>query len=155
MNGSNLPRWVREGTIVDAKEPMTLNIRQRDIDEALPEVGDGCVIARCALRAFDAKDVFVFRGTAYVQLDEGGTIERFTIPTKMRRDVVVPLDDRRFADIVPGRYDLVPPSGSERLGEAVKRRKRLRENREAGLSLPAIPRPRQERKMVGRIRSAR
>lgn len=154
MGSSNLPKWIRDGTVVDATQAVTLNIRQRDIEGALPEVGDGCVIARCALRAFDAREVFVFRGTAYVQLDEGGVVERFTIPPNMQREVVFPLDERRYADIKTGRYELVPPSGSKRMGEAAKRKKRRREEREAGMLPPPVPRPYHPRKMVGRIRSA-
>lgn len=150
----SLPQWVNAGTVVDATRAATLNIRERDIATAVPNKGDECVAARCALRALDAVHVYFYRGTAYVQLDNDGPVERFVVSAAMRRDVIVPLDAGHPDRIKSGRYDLVPPTGSARLGQAVKRRTALRIRREQGDAPPPTRREYRARPMVGRIRSA-
>lgn len=149
-----LPAWVITGTVGDAPRDCTLNIREDHKHSAVPNKGDECVAAQCALRSLGAVHVYFYRTTAYVQFDHGGPVWRFVVSAALLRDVIKPLDAGRPEDIVPGLYDLLAPTASQRLGAAVKRRTALRIRREQGQAPPAKRRKYKARPMVGRMRSA-
>ena len=112
------PDWMTYREVVDADRPVTLNIRQHDIDEGKALDPENCIAARCILRALDASYVWVYRSKAYVVWDDGQPIQRYQNSKALESKVIKVLDDpnRPNTDIKPGLYDLLPPTAAQALG---------------------------------------
>lgn len=112
------PDWMLGYPTQDAKRRVTLNIRQRDIDDATSLDPEACIAALCTLRALDAIHVWVYRSKCYVQWDDGGPILRYQNSRALIENVIKVLDDPHLsnADIKPGLYDLLPPTPAQALG---------------------------------------
>ena len=122
------------GEIKDAKSPITIFINQRDIDKGRPSSPMKCTAAQCLQRAIGSKKVAMFNSTAYVQMPAENSITRFIVPALLKEKVVVPQDTG--GEPVSGVYTLRPPIKTQRLGEASKRRTKLRDLRKAVLAPP-------------------
>jgi len=110
------PAWAYGMDLVDATDPITINIRQHHIDDAVAGKGDKCVAARCIRHTLEACSVYIYRSKAYIALDQTGPALRYQLPSKMVRDVIVHLDNSEPQKIVPGIYTLMPPPPGQRLG---------------------------------------
>jgi hypothetical protein len=112
------PDWMMGKVVKDATRPVTINIRQHHIDEAVGLKGDQCVAARCTLQALDASHVWFYRSKAYVEWDDSGVILRYQNSDSLIRKVIQILDDpkRKNSEIQPGLYNLNPPPPTQALG---------------------------------------
>jgi hypothetical protein len=144
------PSWLQKVEKVDATKPCTLNVLPKDIEGARPENGAKCVAARCVKRALGAKHVYFYRTTAYILFGDGRPVERFVTSGALLRNVIHPLDTGKLGRIKPGRYDLLPPPESYRLGKAVENRT----SRTLAGQTTLVRRKYKARRMLGRIRSA-
>ncbi len=142
------PSWMLGKTVEDAIRGVTINIRQRHIDDAVSLNGEQCVAARCVLQSLDASHVWFYRSKAYVEWDDSAVILRYQNSASLMRNVIEILDDplRDKSEIKPGLYDLLPPAPAQRLG--VNRHPRSDDKREPHDSHAA-------HRIVGRIAAAR
>ena len=142
------PDWMLGKVVKDATRPVTINIRQHHIDEAVSLRGDQCVAARCTLQALDASHVWFYRSKAYVEWDDSGVILRYQNSDALVRNVIMILDDpqRDNAGIKPGLYNLTPPPPTQALG--VDRRPKPDSEKRG-------PRPNKTHRVTGRITAAK
>jgi hypothetical protein len=112
------PQWMREREVQDAQRPVTINIRQKHINDAVALNGAECVAGRCTLQALDAAYVWFYRSKAYVAWDDNGPILRYQNSQPLIKKVIEILDDpkRPNSEIKPGLYDLRAPTGAQKLG---------------------------------------
>lgn len=112
------PYWMTGKTIEDAREGVTINIRQEHIDGAEALNGEKCVAGRCTLQALGATAVWFYRSKAYVAWDDDSPILRYQNSARLIRKVIEVLDDpkRSNTEIEPGLYQLLPPPPGQRLG---------------------------------------
>lgn len=115
---STSPHWLTGKIRQDATEQVSINIRQKDIDTAIPGDGENCVAAQCVLRAMDAAHVYFYKSTIYVQWDDKDVVLRYKASEGLLKRVIRILDDpaRDNSEIQPGVYNLNPPQGQQKLG---------------------------------------
>jgi hypothetical protein len=142
---------------IPAPRGIDVNVRQRDIDAAIPQSGNECVFAQCALRALDAVDVHFYRTVAYVQFDEGQPYWKLEIRehSPAFTDVIEPLDRGDFASIRPGIYRLEKPRAGK-LWNKLDNDKRHARRAAQRAGEREVARPWHETKphVVGRLRTA-
>ena len=124
------------GEIRDAVTGLGIFINPKDIQRGKAGNPMHCTTAQCINRAIDSDNarVAVFLHTAYVQVPGVAHVRRYTVPTNLRKHVIIPQDEG--TEIMPGDYLLKAPSQSQRLGQASERRERLRKLREEGKEPP-------------------
>lgn len=110
------PKWMKNIPCKDAEVPVTINIRQHHIDEAVASSATQCVVALCTLRALDAKHVWIYRSKAYVVWDDGQPIRRYQNSQDLIKRVINPLDSGHPELIQPGMYTLNVPTPAQALG---------------------------------------
>ncbi len=144
MNMPNLPKWVTSGVRKDSTTRVSLNLLQKDIDRAVPQSPTECAGANCTKRAFGAKHVHFFRTTIYIDFGHG-IVERFIPSRQFFKRVIEPLDSGDIKNVIPGRYDLLPPPPSYRLGKAGENRTKR------GNAKPKKKNKYKARRVVGRL----
>ncbi len=112
------PYWMAGREVLDAKRPVTINIRGKHIEDAVAMNGEQCVAGRCTLQALDAQYCWFYRNVCYVAWDDDGPIYRYSNSMSLIKNVIRILDDprRSNSEIKPGLYTLTPPRPTQRLG---------------------------------------
>jgi hypothetical protein len=92
----------------NATEPLTITVKQGDIDKATPLDPDNCAIA-CAIRRQEKLKAQIRRGMTYVHAPSWNYWLRYRTPGSLRIETMI-FD--RNGDFAPGDYTLgaVPPS---------------------------------------------
>jgi len=141
------PHWMTGREVKDADHPVTINIRQHHINEAVSQDGENCVAARCTLQALDASHVWFYRSKAYIAWDDDEPILRYQNSAPLIRKVIEILDDseRDNSTIEPGLYTLLPPPPGQRLGL----------NRAARSETPRGPKRDRGHRVMGRMQATR
>lgn len=116
------PRSIRKAfpqvkTIIDAKRPVIVHVKQKDCDTAEPLNPSECALARAAKREFKVDAVVIGLSTSY--LIKGSKATRFNTGTAISREIV---SFDRHSDFQPGRYSLSPKAKSNRLHREEKNR---------------------------------
>lgn len=97
--------------IVDAEEPLTLDVKGLDIARARQKNAKCCAYARACKRAVPlVEEAYFFRSTAYLQY--GDRLVRYTLPVSMQKEIVS--FDRAKA-MTPGSYTLYAVPTSQKL----------------------------------------
>lgn len=108
--------------IVDAKEPMALEVKAIDVIRASEKNSKCCAYARAAERQEGVQAAFFFRSTAYLELDD--KIVRYTLPPSVQKEIVA-FD--RHKTMEPGLYQLSAPSPARtKRGQAKQNAKRTK-----------------------------
>lgn len=81
----------RDFAFQDAKEPLTIHVKQSDIDGATPGSSHNCVMARALRREHNCFDIQLFRTVAYVRKRENAIPLRYQI-TEGAKDVLISFD---------------------------------------------------------------
>src|SRR5687767_2832308 len=84
-------RGRKDYEFIDAKEPLTIHVTQRDIDKAVPGSARQCVMARSVHREYGCFNIELHRTVAYVWWTAGSAATRYQI-TQSSRDVLVAFD---------------------------------------------------------------
>lgn len=132
------PRSIRKmfsqvTTVIDAKTPIEVHVKESDCKSAEPLNPQECALARATKREFKADAVVI--GIAASYIIKGKKAIRFRTTGPIQREIV---SFDRHSDFQPGDYNLVPVSPSNRFGvhtklyppakyKGEKRRKRNRE----------------------------
>lgn len=99
--------------IINATEPLELEIVSSDIDKADRKEPLDCVVARACRRELKAKEVRVHLSRIYIRFG-GGSWQRFMTPAAMRADIIA-FD--RGGTFPPGKYVLNPPPANRPTGK--------------------------------------
>lgn len=102
---------------VDAKRPVAIEVKKRDVNNAVPGNEQSCAMALAICREWKADAAIIGMTNSFVI--KGSTAIRFTTPESVRREIV---SFDRTKDFDPGVYHLGPISPSQRRG--LKRKKR-------------------------------
>jgi hypothetical protein len=105
--------------MVDAKEPLQLEVTSRDITTAAQKNSKCCAFARACHRSKNVNAAYFFRSTAWLEFDD--KLVRYTLPPSMQKEIVS-FDRNRSME--PGLYQLSAPSKSSTLKAAMKRSKK-------------------------------
>lgn len=87
--------------VVDATEPLQVNVKQADIDKAQQKNSKCCAFVRACEREMPIEAAFFFRSTAYLEYPD--KIVRYKLPPSVEREIVA-FD--RSKDMEPGVYQL-------------------------------------------------
>lgn len=98
-------------SVVDGHKRIEIEVTKRDNDESTPLAHDVCAFAVACKRSLQADAVLVGMRTAYVVY--GKKAVRYRLLESTAREIV---SFDRKAGFYTGRYPLLPPSESERLG---------------------------------------
>lgn len=98
--------------VVDATEPLILEVTRRDITKGEPQEPDSCAIARACKRTLDIIEARVHLSRTYLRTSDGEWLRYFT-PQAARTEIVA-FD--RGGTFEPGEYRFPPVSKSKRLG---------------------------------------
>ncbi len=104
--------------VVDAEEPVTVQVKGGDIRGAAIKDPANCAVARACKREYDLDGAIITISTAY--LIKGDTAYRYSVPKVMATETVV-FD--RGGTVQSGTYQLVPFSRRSTL--TAKREKRI------------------------------
>lgn len=111
------PDWAADAEVIDNTEDIGIFLTQEDCEKGVAENGECCAFGRAALRAMGGTGrAYFYKTTALIKPDPDGPVFRFRIPPKAQREVIIPLDEGRRADVKPGTYTLRAPRGRNRLG---------------------------------------
>lgn len=91
--------------IVDATEPMVLEVKAIDVIRASEKNSKCCAFARAAEREASVEAAFFFRTKAYLEFED--KIVRYALPMSVQKEIVA-FD--RHKEMDPGTYQLSPPS---------------------------------------------
>lgn len=106
--------------IVDAKEPLVLEVKAIDVVRASEKNSKCCAYARAAERQEGVQAAFFFLTKAYLELDD--KIVRYALPMSVQKEIVA-FD--RHKTMEPGVYQLSAPSpANTRKGKKKNDRKR-------------------------------
>lgn len=134
--------------IVDADEPLLLNVRPADVTGASSKDPRRCAFAKACKRMYrGVQQAYFYRGTAWLQYAD--RMVRYLLPDSVQREIV---SFDRAGIIAAGSYRLVPAPPSDRLGMGSERSRRSRVSPERRAALKAGGRRRVQR--VAGIRSA-
>jgi len=106
---------IGKSKISNSYRGLRFKIEPRDIRDGQPNDPCACAAARALKRAFDAKEVFVFRDVTYVLRKDGSAL-RYHTSSPLRLETIV-FD--RNGEFYPGEYDLEP--APEPVAKASKR----------------------------------
>lgn len=106
--------------VVDAKEPLLLEVKQRDIDKAVPMNSKVCAFARACERSMPVEAAFFFKSVAWLEYKD--KIVRYLLPASMQKEIV---SFDRSRKMEPGVYQLSAVHKTETL--AAKEKKRARD----------------------------
>lgn len=95
----------------DARPDETLTFYVRAEECGVRDNPEACLLAQCAMRAFDTDEVWFGRTTAYIEI--GRELVRFGYDHRTR-DAVRRYDET--GEMEPGVYKVIPPEPSKRLG---------------------------------------
>lgn len=93
--------------LVDAVEPLRIEVSKGDVRGAKRKDPSNCAFSRACRRTYGVDAAYFFRSTAW--LKTGGKLIRFSMPTSMQKEIVA-FD--RSKSMEPGLYQLAPPSPS-------------------------------------------
>lgn len=110
------PRSIRRAfpqvkTIIDAKHPVEVHVKDSDCDKAEPLNPAECALAKATKREFKADAVVIGLSSSYII--KGTKAIRFDTPQAVQREIV---SFDRHQDFAPGSYKLVPKAPASRLG---------------------------------------
>jgi hypothetical protein len=101
------------GFVIDAKQPLVLEVTNRDANSSLVRNHKACAMAVACKRTLSADGVIVGIRTIYVI--KSNTATRFRVPEQVSREIV---SFDRNAGFAPGIYRLLPPARGDKLGDA-------------------------------------
>lgn len=109
------PRSIRRAfpqveNIVDAKNSVSIHVKDSDCKSAEPLNPSECALARATKREFKVDAVVIGLSTSYII--KGKKAIRFQTPTAVQREIV---SFDRHSDFQPGNYYLVPKAESNSL----------------------------------------
>ena len=115
-----LPRSIKRmfpnvTTIIDAKMPISVHVKDSDCKNAEPLNPKECAMARAAKREYKVDAAVIGISTSYII--KGNKATRFETPESVRREIV---SFDRHSDFEPVDYYLTPKSPSTRLGVHAK-----------------------------------
>lgn len=109
---TNVQKYFPEvGRVVDAKQPITVEVTSADTKKATVKNHKSCALAVACRRKEDADGIIVSLDTCYVI--KGGVATRYRMKETTTREVV---SFDREAGFAPGNYELIPQCPSRRLG---------------------------------------
>jgi len=91
--------------IIDAKRPLTLNIKVPDIEKADPKEPLDCVVARACRRQLHVKEARIHLNRVYLRSNNGNWV-RYEAPRSLRAEIIA-FD--RGGTFEPGDFELKPP----------------------------------------------
>lgn len=114
----NYPTWAKSAEVVDSEESLGVFISEEDVTCGVAEDGRNCAFGRAAIRAMGGQGrAYFYKTVALIQPDANEPLViRFRVPVKAQRQVIIPLDEGRREDVIPGIYTLTPPTPHNRLG---------------------------------------
>lgn len=98
--------------IVDADEPLILEIKPMDVVRGQPQEADGCAIVRAARRTFDIVEARVHLSRTYLRTSNGEWL-RYITPQAVRTEII---SYDRGGSFEPGEYRFPVASPGQRLG---------------------------------------
>lgn len=108
--------------VVDATEPLALQVTNLDVQNAVDKNSKCCAFVRAAERQVDnIRAAFFFRTLAYLEYDD--RLVRYQLPPSVQKEIVS-FDRSRI--MMPGLYQLSKPSPAATL-KALKKRKRKKD----------------------------
>lgn len=113
---------------VDATRPLSFEITQEDVDQAVPLDKNHCVIAN-ALRHKSALITHVSVGASVTRITMGDKITRYLTPNFLR-DALNNFDTTNKWYLPPGSYKLYPPSPGKTLDAMKTRNETTNKDRE-------------------------
>lgn len=108
--------------VIDAKHDLELEIVSRDCKGGDPLRPESCAAARAARRQFDAYDVRIHLTRVYIRTNKGNW-QRYIASDRLHQEVIV-FD--RGGEMMPGKYMLLSPKKSQRIGQYHKGKKSAR-----------------------------
>jgi len=113
---TNLPRslarlYPNVKVVVDASEPIQIEVNKKDCDEAKAKDPTNCALARAVKRSYKADAAIIGISSSYVIT--GDKAIRFDTPASVQREIVT--FDRHHS-FEPGEYNLNPKAPTARLG---------------------------------------
>lgn len=110
------PRWAQK--VVDAIDPLSIFVTDRDIELGIANNGWLCTFGLCTVRATGGGFCYFYLTKALIQLptDPPGTVRRYDIPLDAQNNVIRLLDAGRKEEMKPGTYTLRAPKGRNQLG---------------------------------------
>ena len=122
----------------DATKPLTINVIEQDIKNAVPGDGYKCVLSQAVRRQYGWFDIVLFRTVAYVRRSERSIPLRYAVSASTR-DALIAWD--AFGRWRPIKVTLIPPrfaislkklrSETRRKTENAAQRKRYAQDRQA------------------------
>lgn len=97
-------------TIIDAKQPVNIEVKKSDCKEAEPLNPRECALAKASKRQFHADGAVIGISSSYII--KGTKAIRFKTTMPIQREIV---SFDRHSDFEPGSYRLIPQSPSLRL----------------------------------------
>ena len=105
--------------VVDATAPLMLEVKQSDIDRAVPKNSKVCAFARACERAMPVEAAFFFKSTAWLEYKD--KIVRYRLPNSMQKEIV---SFDRSRQMEPGVYRLSAIGKNKTLKAKAKERER-------------------------------
>ena len=96
-------------TCTDAKRPVEIEIKARDVNAATQKDATSCAMATAICREWKADEAVI--GLSYSYVIKGKTAMRFVTPSSVQREIV---SFDRSKDFKPGKYHLAPVPKSQR-----------------------------------------
>lgn len=93
----------------DAKRPVEIEIRAKDVSSATKKDATACAMATAICREWKADEAVI--GLSYSYVIKGKTAMRFVTPSSVQREIV---SFDRSKDFAPGKYHLAPVPKSQR-----------------------------------------
>lgn len=98
--------------VIDARRDLELEIAPRDCRNGDSKDPASCAVAHAARREVNAHDVRIHLSRVYIRTNEGNW-QRYTTSAPLQKEIIV-FD--RGGEMMPGKYMLLAPKKSQRIG---------------------------------------
>jgi len=112
-------RMINGKPTVYATQPITLHVKQYDVDRGDPNDPGGCAAARCIKRELRARAAFVHKGRVYIFPIDNDVCLVYQTPKGLWGELIAYDRGGRF---MPGEFRIPPVSPSNRPGMRSKRK---------------------------------